>query len=123
VLVDTSVWIDHFRRRDAALVTALENAVVQCHPFVVGELACGHLRARSEILGLLQTLSMLPEVEHREALAFVELHQLSGEGIGWLDVHLLAATALAVTTLWTHDRRLGAVARRLGLDGDPRAQL
>jgi predicted nucleic acid-binding protein len=121
VLVDTSVWIDHFRRRDAALVTLLENAAVHCHPFVVGELACGHLRGRSEILGLLQTLSMLPEVEHREALAFVDRHQLSGEGIGWLDVHLLAATALAGTTLWTRDRKLAAVARRLGLGGDPGA--
>jgi predicted nucleic acid-binding protein len=119
MLVDTSVWIDHFRRRDAALVPLLENGAVECHPFVLGELACADLRARAEILGWLQTLRMLPDVEHREALAFVERHQLSDEGIGWIDVHLLAATALAGTTLWTRDRSLAAVARRLGLAGDP----
>jgi hypothetical protein len=115
VLVDTSVWIDHFRRGNRGLASMLEEGTVECHPFVIGELACGHLRARTEILGLLNALPTIAPVHHEEAMAFLEHHRLAGSGVGWLDVHLLAATALAGTTLWTRDQRLRQVATRLRL--------
>jgi predicted nucleic acid-binding protein len=113
MLVDTSVWIDHFRSRDAALARRLDQGIVASHPFVIGELACGGLRQGGEILMLLAALPQVPEVLHDEALEFVHRHALSG--IGWVDVHLLASARLAGTELWTRDLRLQRVARRLGV--------
>jgi hypothetical protein len=115
MLVDTSVWADHFRHADPRLVALLEAADVECHPFVIGELACGRMSRRSEILGLLQSLPEVPVADHHEALAFVETHDLAGAGIGWIDVHLLASAMLGHTRLWTRDRRLATVARSLGI--------
>jgi len=115
MLVDTSVWVDHFRRRDATLAALLLRAEVECHPFIVGELACGRLRRRAEILGLLAHLPQTPLVDHDEVLTFVETHRLMGTGLGWVDVHLLASAALAATMLWTRDRPGSKAARDLGL--------
>lgn len=115
ILVDTSLWVDHLRRGHAALVAALERAEVACHPFVIGELACGSLRNRAEVLGLLAALPRLPLAEPDDVLAFVSSHRLSGRGIGWVDAHLLAAAALARTPLWTLDRKLHAAAARVGI--------
>lgn len=115
ILVDTSVWVDHFRRTDRQLAGLLVDADVLCHPFVVGELACGTLHRRSEILGLLRNLPQAPVVDHDEVLAFVETHALAGSGLGWLDVHLLASATLAGERFWSRDRRLAHAARRLGV--------
>jgi len=115
VLVDTSVWVDHLRRGNAGLATALEELRVWAHPLVIGELACGHLEHRAELLRLLETLPQPPQATHSEALAFLEGHRLIGQGLGWIDVHLLASAALAGTALWTLDERLASTARRLGL--------
>lgn len=113
MLVDTSVWIDHFRSRNAALAALLDAGDVECHSFVVGELACGGLRQRHEVLQLLTCLPQVPEVGHDEALAFLEQHALAGSGVGWVDIHLLASTRLGRTRLWTRDRHLHRVARWL----------
>jgi predicted nucleic acid-binding protein len=116
ILVDTSVWIDHLRQGDPDLVRALEAGEVLAHPFVVGELACGNLKNRTDFLRLLRTLPQAPVATDAEALAFIDGRALMGRGIGYLDVHLLAAVALAGTaTLWTRDKRLAAVAQELGL--------
>jgi predicted nucleic acid-binding protein len=115
MLVDSSVWIDHFRRHDASLAVALEDGLVECHDFVIGELACGHLRQGTTILSLMQSLPRVRPVAHDEALSFLEMHALGGTGLGWVDVHLLAAARLAGTSLWTRDRRLLTAAQRLGL--------
>jgi predicted nucleic acid-binding protein len=116
LLADTSVWVDHLRWPDGQLVAALEGDVVLVHPFVVGELACGSLRNRGELLSLLGRLPFVPSATHEEALTFVERHKLMGSGLGWVDVHLLASTALAGTAqLWTMDRRLAAAAAKLKL--------
>jgi len=115
ILVDTSVWIDHLRVADRQLAGLLMDDVVLCHPFVVGELACGALKRRSEILGLLRNLPPAPVVEQDEVLAFVEAHALMGSGLGWVDVHLLASAVLAGDRFWTRDRRLAQAARRLGV--------
>jgi predicted nucleic acid-binding protein len=115
MLVDTSVWVDHFRRGDAELAKLLESGEVECHPFVIGELACGNLHARAEILALLRKLPQTPLVDHDEALAFVDNYRLTNSGLGWIDVHLLASARLGGTVLWSRDRKLAAAARRVGL--------
>ena len=113
MLVDTSVWIDHLRRNNPALVSRLEHGEVWCHPFVIGELACGNLRNRQEVLSLLAALPQADLAEHAEVLAFVETKGLIGRGIGWVDAHLLASARLSRLPLWTTDRRLAAVATSL----------
>ncbi|MGH8874416.1 MAG: type II toxin-antitoxin system VapC family toxin [Acidimicrobiia bacterium] len=114
IVVDTSVWVDHFRRRNARLAGLLEEGSVACHPFVIGELACGNLRDRAAVLSLLASLSVVPEADHQEALALVEAYSLMGSGLGWVDVHLLAAARLAGIGLFTLDRRLAEAADLLG---------
>lgn len=114
ILVDTSIWIDHLRRGNPALVAALEAGQVLMHPFVLGELACGTLTNRAEVLALLGKLPAAPAAIESEALGFIERHSLMGRGIGYVDVHLLAATALAGSAhLWTKDKRLAATAADL----------
>jgi predicted nucleic acid-binding protein len=116
ILVDTSVWVDHLRKGAPGLVAALEQGMVLTHPFVVGEIACGNLRNRSEVLGLLGELPAAPIVTDGEALDFIERRALMGRGIGYIDVHLLASVALAgAAQLWTRDQRLAAVAEDLKL--------
>lgn len=119
MLVDTSVWVDHFRWGNRDLAILLNRGEVECHPFIIGELACGLFRRRSEVLFLLQNLPGVPAGSHHEVLAFVERHSLMGRGIGWIDAHLLVSASLAGAPLWTHDRRLSAVARALNLQGQP----
>jgi predicted nucleic acid-binding protein len=115
VLVDTSVWVDHFRRRSARLSELLEAMQVWMHPFVIGELACGSLARRSEVLSLLEALPQLPLAEHGEVLAFIGAHRLHGRGLGWIDMHLLVSARLASLPVWTLDRRLATAARELSL--------
>ena len=112
-LVDTSVWIDHLRRGNNRLVDLLEDGVVVCHPFIVGELACGMLRNRDQILTLLNALPTAPIADHEEVLTFVDERKLAGRGLGWIDVHLLASVLLADYALWTLDKALGATAAEL----------
>jgi predicted nucleic acid-binding protein len=116
ILVDTSVWIDHFRAGVSELRQALENGDVLMHPFVLGELACGNLKGRAEVLALLTDLPAAREASHEEVMSMIERRQLMGRGIGYVDVHLLAATAITPRTrLWTRDRRLSGIASALGL--------
>ncbi|MGR7996888.1 MULTISPECIES: type II toxin-antitoxin system VapC family toxin [unclassified Xanthobacter] len=116
ILVDTSIWIDHLRVGDALLVQRLEAAEVLCHPFVLGELALGSLRQRHMILNAIASLPQAVQAEDGEVLALIEAEKLFGEGIGYVDAHLLAATRLtAGGRLWTRDRRLNAIGTRLGV--------
>jgi len=116
ILVDTSVWVDHLRDGTPALAAALEQGRVLTHPFVLGELACGKLKNRGEVLQLLGELPAAPMASDPEALDFIERRALMGRGIGYVDVHLLASVALAGTAqLWTRDKRLAAVAADLEL--------
>ena len=115
VIVDTSIWITHLRHGSRRLEELLLDAQVMCHPFVIGELACGTMRNRDEILSLLQTLPAAPTVSLTEALHFIESNSLMGAGIGFVDVHLLASAQLASFPLWTSDKRLKEASHRLGL--------
>lgn len=119
MLVDTSVWVDHLRRGNRLLGSLLHRAEVWCHPFVIGELACGRLRDRREVLLLLGALPRVRQADHEEVLAFVASHGLDGSGIGWIDAHLLASAALTGVPLWTLDRRLTGIARALGRAATP----
>lgn len=114
MLVDTSVWVDHLRVGDAQLASLLIRNTVVMHPFVLGEIACGHLLDRAATLELLAQLPTAAVAEPAELLGYIERHRLYGKGIGYVDVHLLASAAIGGTPLWTRDRRLLAVARELG---------
>jgi predicted nucleic acid-binding protein len=113
VLADTSVWIDHLRRRSAGLVELLEAGRVHVHPFVIGELACGNLARRAQILELLYELPKAPALDHDQVLAFLEEARLMGQGLGWVDVSLLASASANQLSLWTLDRRLARAATKL----------
>jgi len=116
ILVDSSVWVDHLRKGDAILARLLNAARVLAHPFVVGELALGSLRQRESILATLQNLPQAIVARDAEVLRFINQQALHSVGIGYVDAHLLASVRLtAGGSLWTRDKRLHAVAGRLGL--------
>lgn len=115
ILVDSSVWIAHFRQNNRHLAALLREEVVAIHPFVIGELACGRLHPRGEILSLLHTLPQAPSVNQPELLYFIERHRLSGSGIGFVDAHLLASSELMRGLLWTADKSLRLAADKIDL--------
>ncbi len=116
ILVDTSIWVDHLRAGEPALAVLLEAGRVLAHPWVIGELALGHLRQRDMILSALHDMPQAVVATGAEVLALIGAHGLAGTGIGYLDAHLLAAARLTQNaTLWTRDRRLAAVAAGLGV--------
>jgi predicted nucleic acid-binding protein len=119
VLADTSIWIDHFRRSDRRLAKLLDRGDVVMHPFVVGELLLGKVRKITEIVDDLNALPKAAVANDGEVLKFIVDRKLPGSGIGYVDAHLLAATALTPeTAIWTRDKRLLAAARSLSLAAD-----
>ena len=116
ILVDTSVWIDHLRRHNQALAKLLHAGMVLIHPFVIGELALGNLRQRKVVLSALSDLPRANVATEVEVLQFIDLYALFGHGVGYVDIHLLAAGRLTPgAELWTKDKRLQGVAAQLGL--------
>ena len=119
-LVDTSVWIDHLRAGDGVLASMLEAMQVLVHPFVVGEMACGNLVHRAEVLKLMGDLPQAIVATNAEVLYFIDQHRLMARGIGYVDAHLLAAVPLnSAARLWTRDKRLASIADELGLAVSP----
>jgi predicted nucleic acid-binding protein len=119
ILVDTSVWVDHFQKHVPALAEVLERELVVMHPFVIGELACGNLKQRDDVLALLAALPSAAVATDRETLLLIERRKLMGKGIGYIDAHLLASVIVDDDVqLWTRDRRLRAVAADLRLAAD-----
>jgi predicted nucleic acid-binding protein len=116
VLVDTSIWVAHLRNGNRQLEQLLMDAEVICHPFIIGELACGNISNRSKILSLLKSLPLAPVLEFDEFLFFIDENQLMRIGIGFVDVHILASAKLSGTLLWTADKRLSAAAINLSLN-------
>jgi predicted nucleic acid-binding protein len=115
VLVDTSVWVAHFRSGEGGLAEMLTRGAVLIHPFVLGELACGNLKHRNEILTNLSELPSAVSASHTEVFQLVEARKLWGRGIGWIDAHLLASALLSGSTLWTRDEHLADTAERAGV--------
>ena len=121
VLVDTSVWVVHFRVHNHALTNLLENDLVLVHPLIIGEIACGTPPARSQTLSALNGLKGMQEASIREVLNFIELERLYGLGCGFVDLLLLASTLMTPGgALWTLDKRLGTLAERFGVMHQPR---
>ena len=111
VLVDTSIWIDHLRDDDPDLISLLDGGQIVIHPMVIGELACGNLPNRFDVLEHLEGLPQVSVATDDEVLFFIEQRRLMGTGIGYIDAHLLAATTFDRSTqLWTRDRRLMSIA-------------
>jgi len=115
VLVDTSVWLHHLREGDPDLEQLLAEGEVMCHPFIIGELACGNLKNRHEILALLQRLPLANQAKHEEALELIEQNRLMGKGLGYIDVHLSASAVLTGAQMWTYDKRLKEANEGLGI--------
>ncbi len=114
-LVDTSVWVAHLRKGNIGLESFLNEGLVLGHPFIAGELACGNLHNRAEILTHLAALPQAMLASHGEVLHFIETYRLMGKGLGYVDVHLLASARLSRVSLWTLDKRLQNAAKNLGL--------
>lgn len=122
VLVDTSVWVDHLRSGVPLLSELLARDLAASHDFVVGEIACGNLRNREEVLSLLSWLPKCEPATHQEVLIFIDRHRLMGRGTGYVDACLLAAAMLAGARIWTRDRRLAAIAEELSCSYSPAAK-
>ncbi|MBW2144601.1 MAG: type II toxin-antitoxin system VapC family toxin [Deltaproteobacteria bacterium] len=119
ILVDTSIWVAHLRQGSRQLEKLLMDAEVMCHPFIIGELACGNLQNRNEIISLLQSLPITLTIEFDEFLFFMDRNQLMGKGVAFVDVHLLASAQLTGVPLWTADKRLKSAADQLELSFNP----
>ncbi len=115
ILVDTSVWVDHFRRGNPELVVLLEEASVYCHPWVVGELACGNMSRRDEVLGLLRSMPSVRTASDDEVLYLLSAQKLWGRGLGWIDLHLIASLLLSGLRFWTLNEPLARAAEDLGI--------
>ena len=120
VLVDTSVWVSHLRSGDEHLVALLEASEVLTHPFVIGELALGNLNRRDEILTFLGAVPSAEVADVDEVLEFIRRNDLAGSGLGYVDVHLLAAARISKASLWTSDRSLQGAARKFSVGYVPR---
>ena len=119
LLVDTSVWVRHLREGDPGLEKLLNDEEVMCHPYIIGELACGNLKNRNQVLFLLQLLPSATLASHEEILQFIEANQLMGKGLGYVDVHLSASAVLTGVQMWTYDRRLKEANEALGIRYKP----
>lgn len=119
VLVDTSVWVRHLREGDPDLKQLLSDGRVMCHPYIVGELACGNMKNRRQILSLMQVLPQTTLAQHEEILQFIEFNHLMGKGLGYIDVHLTAAALLTRVPMWSYDKRLNEANEMLGIRYDP----
>lgn len=120
ILVDTSIWIDHFYAGVPSLVALLQQEKVLLHPFIIGELACGNIQNRQEILSLLHNLPSVSVASDKEALLLIENFSLMGKGVGYIDIHLLASVLIQNgSKLWTRDKRLVVIANEMNLTYEP----
>ena len=115
VLVDTSVWISYLRAGNSKFEQLLNDGEAACHPFIIGELACGNIKNRAEILSLLNALPKVNLLDNEEVLLFIERNNLMGKGLGLIDIHLLASALLSEAVLWTLDIKLKHEAHILGV--------
>ncbi len=115
VLVDTSVWVHHLRQGNAELEKLLNKGQVMSHQFIIGEIACGKIKNRKELLALLQLLPVAMQAKHEEVMEFIENNKLMGRGLGYIDMHLSASARLTGVPMWTFDKRLDETNKDLGI--------
>lgn len=118
ILVDTSVWVNHFRHGDNLLVRLLMERRVACHPMIIGELACGQLPQRRQTLADLKSLHQCRLLDDHDVLSMIDNHQLMGLGLGYIDMHLLASTLADRCRIWSADKKLAAIADRMNFGFD-----
>ena len=118
ILIDTSVWIKHLRESDKNLVRLLEQGLVASHPFIIGEIACGGIKNRYEIISLLNDLPSTDILDHYDIMEFIEYRKIMDKGICYIDVHLLGSALVSETPLWTFDKALKKVANQLSIEYD-----
>ncbi|KPK92987.1 ribonuclease [bacterium SM23_31] len=115
ILVDTSIWIDHLNNSNDDLIKLLNSGRVCIHSFIIGELSCGNISNRSEILTLLKALPRAEPALDEEVLALIENKKLYGLGLGFVDVHLLASALIHNVKIWTGDKTLKKIAKKLNI--------
>lgn len=120
VLVDSCVWVKHFRMRNSQLMALLEDGEVLSHPLVVGELSMGCLKDREQTLWSLARLGRPSLATEAETNRMVEARRLWGRGIQWNDAQLLASAVIGGAKLWTLDGRLAEIAGEMGVAWDGR---
>ena len=118
VLVDTSIWVTHFREGQKHLTQLLEQSQVASHPYIIGELACGILKNGGEIIPLLEALPIVDVLEHMEIMEFIESRKLMSMEIGYIDIHMLGSSLLSNTPLWSYDKSLIKAAISLCISDD-----
>ena len=118
VLVDTSVWIKHLREGDRNLTRLLEQGLVACHPFIIGEIACGGIKNRYEIISLLNDLPSTDILDHSDIMEFIENQKIMNKGVGYIDAHLLGSALVSESPLWTFDKALEKIAIQLSIEYD-----
>jgi len=116
ILVDTSVWIDHLHHSDEHLEELLLSNQVCIHPFILGELSCGNVSNRNEVLSLLKTLKRIELALDEEVFILIDDRKLFGKGLGFIDIHLLASAMIHHVPIWTRDKSLLRIAGELGID-------
>jgi predicted nucleic acid-binding protein len=115
ILADTSVWIEHFRKTSPPLQSILEQGLVLLHPAVFGELACGNLTRRDQVLQFLAAMPQAKSATHAELITLIHAHKLWEIGMGWIDAQLLASCLLTPCRFWTLDKRLRTAAAKSGV--------
>ena len=118
ILVDTSVWIKHLREGDQNLTRLLEQGLVASHPFIIGEIACGDIKNRYEIISLINDLPSTDVLDHSDIMEFIENRKIMNKGIGYIDVHLLGSVLVSDTRIWTFDKALKKMAFQLSVGYD-----
>ena len=116
ILVDTSVWIKHLREGDQTLTRLLEHGLVACHPFIIGEIACGGIKNRYEIISLLNDLPSTDILDHSDIMEFIENQKIMNKGVGYIDAHLLGSALVSESPLWTFDKALEKIAIQLSIE-------
>ncbi len=121
LLIDTSIWVAHLRSGNHPLKKTLYHGEALCHPLIIGELACGTIKNRDEIISLLQSLPLAEVAENDDVLKFIEINHLMGLGLGFIDMHLLASALLSKNPIWSLDKKLNSVSARFNLNYCPPA--
>lgn len=119
IIVDTNVWIDHFRSADTHLIELIETDKAFIHPYTIAEIGLASLANRSKVIEQLEMFWLVPVAAHQEVMAMIDLNKLAGTGVGYVDCHLLTAALLTGGQVWTRDKRLEMQTGKLGIRHDP----
>ena len=117
MIVDTCVWVDHFRREVAVLSRLCRERRAPVHHDVFGEVMLGCGEERDEIV---EEIRLLPPIDRpgiKDIEEAINRHGIACKRIGWVDAVLLCTAVIddRCPTLLTFDKRLMREAIRLGV--------